>query len=392
MIDVCIVGGGMVGSACALGLARLGLSVTLIEHQQPQAFAREQKPDLRVSALNLNTEQFFQSLEVWQDIKDMRSCTYKRLSVWENKGFRTDFDSAAIKQSHLGHIVENRVIQLALHQAFSKYSNLRCVFAQNIQKIEQQGHVSITLQSGENICARVLIGADGLNSVVRQAANIGVQGWQYSQQALGITIETKAPQQDITWQQFTPQGPLAFLPLFDRYASLVWYNHSQQIDRLKKLTKHQLKQEIIRYFPNELVDFDVLQWANFPLTRMHANQYCKGNIVLLGDAAHSINPLAGQGVNLGFKDVQVLLEVFANNQHRFQPIGSVANNDSMWLMDYEKLRRRDNLLMMSAMDILYAGFGNNIAPLRLLRNVGLKLANHAGFLKTRALQYAVGIK
>ncbi len=382
----------MVGSACALGLAQLGLSVVMIERQQPQPFAPEQTPDLRVSAISLSSEQFFKSLGVWRYVEEMRSCPYRHLSVWENSASRTDFHSELLNRPHLGHIVENRIIQLALHQRFSAHPNLRCIFNDKIDSITLQGSANIYLESKDVIHAKVLIGADGLNSVVRQAANIGVQGWQYSQQALGINIKTKAPQQDITWQQFTPQGPLAFLPLFNGYASLVWYNHSNQIDYLKRLTKKQLKQELIKNFPKELVDFDVLDCASFPLTRMHANQYCKGNVVVIGDAAHSINPLAGQGVNLGFKDVQVLLAVFGKNLAKFDESKHGSNDNHVWIKEYEVSRRGDNLLMMSAMDSLYTSFGNNIMPLKLLRNLGLMLANHAGPLKKRALQYAVGIK
>jgi 2-octaprenyl-3-methyl-6-methoxy-1,4-benzoquinol hydroxylase len=382
----------MVGSACALGLAQLGLSVILIERQQPQPFAHEQRPDLRVSAISLSSEKFFQSLGAWQHVEEMRSCPYKHLSVWEQNDSRTDFHSDTLKRPHLGHIVENRIIQLALQQRFAAHPNLRCIFNDKIESITVQGQISVNLASKEVIHPKVLIGADGLNSLVRQAAHIGVQGWQYSQQALGINIKTKSPQQDITWQQFTPQGPLAFLPLFDGYASLVWYHHSSQINYLKSLTKKQLKQDVIKHFPKELVDFEVLDCASFPLTRMHANQYCKGNVVVIGDAAHSINPLAGQGGNLGFKDVEVLLAVFAKNLEKLTDNNDISRDSYAWIKEYEDSRRADNLLMMTAMDSLYASFGNNMMPFTLLRNLGLKLANRAGPLKKIALQYAVGIK
>ena len=381
----------MVGSACALGLAQLGLSVVLLERQPPQIFLKEQMPDLRVSAISLNSEQLLRELGGWAYIEAMRCCPYKHLSVWENKSCRTDFHSDTLNKPHLGHIVENRVIQLALHQRFAAFPNLRCIYDDAVESIKLQGHVEIRLASGEILMSKILIGADGLNSMVRDAANIGVQGWQYGQQALGINIKTNTPQQDITWQQFTDKGPLAFLPLFDGYASLVWYNHSTQIQHLKKLTKKQLKQEVIKNFPNELVDFDILDWASFPLTRIHANQYVKGNTILIGDAAHSINPLAGQGVNLGFKDVQALLDVFSKNLDKFTNNEQGPNQVYAWIKEYEVSRRGDNLLMMSAMDSLYASFGNNIPLLKFLRNVALKLANHAGPLKKRALQYAVGM-
>ena len=228
--------------------------------------------------------------------------------------------------------------------------------------------------------------------MVREAANIGVQGWQYAQQALGIQIKTYDVQQDITWQQFTPDGPMAFLPLYDGFGSLVWYNSANEIRQLKSLSKEKLKQRIVQHFPADLVDFEVLDVASFPLTRMHANQYFKGSILLIGDAAHTINPLAGQGVNLGFKDVATLLDVIRQELAADEYAGVLEpKNYCNWLKRYEETRRRDNLMMMSAMDLLYSLFSNTNTPFILLRNIGLKLANSAGPIKNNAMKYAMGL-
>ena len=228
--------------------------------------------------------------------------------------------------------------------------------------------------------------------MVRAAANIGVQGWQYSQQALGIQIKTYDVQQDITWQQFTPDGPMAFLPLYDGFASLVWYNSANEIKQLKSLSKEKLKQHIVQHFPADLTDFEILDVASFPLTRMHANQYFKGSTVLIGDAAHTINPLAGQGVNLGFKDVAVLLDIIRKELAINEPAVILQpNNYCDWLKKYEESRRRDNLMMMSAMDLLYSLFSNRNTPFELLRNLGLKLANNAGPIKNNVMKYAMGL-
>jgi 2-octaprenyl-3-methyl-6-methoxy-1,4-benzoquinol hydroxylase len=390
LFDVCIVGGGMVGSVCALGLAQLGLSVALIERYKPAAYSPEQAPDLRVSAISYNSERYFQELGVWSDIEQMRLCPYRRLSVWENPKARTDFNCVDIGVSHLGHIVENRIIQLALHNACSKLPNIHCFWQQDIQSLELQPWVKVVLTNQQIIEAKIIIGADGLNSQVRLSANIGVQGWQYTQHAMGINIKIAAEQQDITWQQFTAQGPLAFLPLYGQHAALVWYNHPNKINQLKSLSNAQLKQQIIAHFPPDLMDFEIIDFASFPLTRMHANQYVKNNVVLIGDAAHSINPLAGQGVNLGFKDVEALVEVFAKQFEKIKNTQQTAGQSGAWLQEYEKRRRADNLLMMSVMDSLYMAFGNDLAPIKLLRNIGLTLADRAGPLKTKAMKYAMG--
>ena len=392
MFDFCIVGGGMVGSAMALGLAKRGFKVAIIEPSMPKPFDPKQSPDMRVSAISLTSETLLQDLGAWAHINNMRLCPYKRLSVWDSPSCRTDFNCEAIKQSHLGHIIENRLVQLGLHAAIGTDTNV--VFYENLKvtDISYFDTSHITLENGQIIKAKIIIGADGGQSGVRDAANIGVQGWQYSQQALGIQIKTFDPQQDITWQQFTPDGPMAFLPLYNGFASLVWYHNAKDIQHLKSLSKEKLKQHILKHFPTDLVDFDVLEVAAFPLTRMHANHYFKGNTVLIGDAAHTINPLAGQGVNLGFKDVSALLNVISDELATHDR-GTIlqSGNYSKWLKQYEISRRRDNLVMMSAMDLLYSTFSNSNMPLKMLRNLGLKLANNAGPIKNNVMKYAMGL-
>jgi len=392
VFDFCVVGGGMVGSAMALGLAKLGFKVAIIEPCMPVPFEPEQPPDMRVSAISLTSETLLQDLGVWSEIQNMRLCPYKRLSVWDKPSCRTDFDCSAIDQPHLGHIIENRLVQLGLHTVIGTDPQVVFYKGLKVTNVTSTDVANITLEDGQIIAAKMLIGADGGQSAVRDAANIGVQGWQYAQQALGIKIKTYEVQQDITWQQFTPEGPMAFLPLYDGFASLVWYHSTADIQQLKSLSKAKLKQHILQHFPADLVDFEVLDVASFPLTRMHANQYFKGNTVVIGDAAHTINPLAGQGVNLGFKDVAALLSVIREELETNDRSAVLQpRHYNHWLQQYQVARRRDNLVMMSAMDLLYSTFSNNNMPLKLLRNLGLKLANHAGPIKNNAMKYAMGL-
>ena len=174
-------------------------------------------------------------------------------------------------------------------------------------------------------------------------------------------LKQHCPQQDITWQHFRESGPVAMLPLLGNKASLVWYHHKEEVLRLSRLSNEQLKQQIMSEFPKKLGDINVIDKASFPLTRRHANTYYKKNILLIGDAAHTINPMAGQGVNLGFKDVKALQTVIA------KAIGSgLCWHDESVLAGYEKTRRKDNLLMMSTMDLLNAGFSHPSPAMKLL--------------------------
>lgn len=384
--DICIVGGGMVGSAVALGMAKLGLKVCVVEPHMPKPFDFGQGPDIRVSAISAQSEKLLNQLGAWQHIQAMRTCAYRRLSVWERHDCRTDFDVKDIHQTHLGHIVENRLIQLGIHKALLQFENVQWVTEQKIVNVKFGQHPLVEFGGGKKVSAQLLVAADGANSFIRQAAGIGTQGWQYAQQAMGILIKTHAPQQDITWQQFTPDGPLAFLPLYDGYASLVWYAGAEKIKHLKSLKSVQLKQHIVAHFPPQLVDFDVLETANFPLTRMHANQYVKDSLVLVGDAAHTINPLAGQGVNLGFKDAAALLDSVEKMLQQGLTVSAPT-----CLNEYQQLRRKDNLIMMTAMDGLYKLFSNENTLLSGLRNIGLTIADKSGPLKIQVMKYAMGI-
>ena len=385
--DVCVVGGGMVGAAVALGLARMDLSVVIVEGNMPQPYESEQTPDIRMSAFSMASVSMLEKLGAWQYVQRMRLTPYSKLSVWEKSDCVTRFDAADINASHLGFFVENRLVQLGLHQALASKSNVTWITDKKLKKLHNNHQPELVFDDGSSLGCKLLIGADGAQSNVRALANIGTTGWRYSQQALGIKIKTKQPSQDITWQQFTPSGPLAFLPMYDGHACLIWYHNTDSINQLKSLSSDKLKQQIKQHFPPELVDFDILETASFPLTRMHANRYVAGNTILMGDAAHTINPLAGQGVNLGFKDVAAFLKLTEASLNQGRPFYQGQN-----LADYERQRRGQNLLMMSAMDVLYATFSNEIGPIKAIRNLGLKMADKTGVLKHQVMKYAMGLE
>jgi 2-octaprenyl-3-methyl-6-methoxy-1,4-benzoquinol hydroxylase len=216
---------------------------------------------------------------------------------------------------------------------------------------------------------------------------MGVHTWDYEQHALVLTVETAYGQQDITWQQFTPTGPLAFLPLDGPNASLVWYNKPEEVKRLKALPDEDLSRELKAAFPALLGEIvRISSRGSFPLRRQHAQHYTKEGVALIGDAAHMIHPLAGQGVNIGLLDAAALAEVLVAAKNACKDIGAEPV-----LQEYEKMRRQNNLLMMTTMDLFYRVFGNALLPMKLLRNIGLGLAERLLPAKKLAMKHAMGL-
>lgn len=385
--DVIVVGGGMVGAACALGLAKQGWQVQLIEHSPLPHFCVSQPYDLRISAISVASVNLLKQLGAWQYIESQRVCPYRRLETWEIEGFSTAFDSQELDLPELGFMVENNLIQLGLWQALESYANVQSCVGQKIKKVEKCGeNWQVCLHNDEVYAAPLLIAADGANSQLRQIAGIGITGWQYRQDCMLILVDTQLPQQDMTWQQFFPSGPRAFLPLLGQQACLVWYDSPQRIRELKQYSKEKLSAEIEQYFPARLGKVKVQNFASFELVRRHAQDYFKRGVVLVGDAAHTINPLAGQGVNLGFKDVKVLLDVLAQAQQKQENIAS-----DMVLSRYQRQRKADNLLMQSGMDLFYKVFKQDLLPLKVARNAALLVVDKMSVLKKQALKYALGL-
>ncbi len=378
--------------------AQQQFKVAVIEPYLPASFKPEDGPDLRVSAISEASVTLLKALGAWEHIAAMRVKPYTGLSVWDDPAHRTDFTAHSIDMPQLGFFVENRLLQLGCHKALMQFDNVEIISGQKVEDIRLTNTANVNLSNGRTLEAKWLVGADGANSQVRKAAGIGTTGWQYAQQAMGITIKMENAVEPITWQQFTSSGPKAFLPMFDNYASLVWYDTPDELKRIKSLKPSQLESEILKTFPEELTkgknSFSVIDKAIFPLTRSHANHYVKGCCVLIGDAAHTINPLAGQGVNLGFKDVEAFLSVSSNFK-----TNSTANDlltdgafSQMLFSNYERPRKRDNLMMMTAMDGFYTLFSNDVAPIKWIRNQLLSVAQRIEPAKQEVLKYAIGLR
>lgn len=378
--DVIVFGAGMVGAAAALGLARQGMQVAIIEPELPE-MTFSACPDMRVSAISLASEQLLSELGAWQRMDMPRLNKYNKLSVWEDSASMTSFDADLIGQQHLGHILENRQIQIALQKQLQGMDNVTWYDSGDLLDAET-GKVAI--HDDLHVSSRLILIAEGGLSKTREKLGIGTTGWQYEQQVLAISVELPKDSGHHTWQQFTPSGPKGFLPLFGPFASLVCYGNRDELQSLSALSEAPLKAKLRELFVGLPDDFKINEQARFPITRMHAQRYGRGRALLVGDAAHTINPLAGQGVNLGFKDVQCLLQILKEHP-------DLLSNTAQLLTRYERSRRTDNLLMMSAMDGFYALFSNDNPALKFIRNNALALANKQSFAKQQVLKYATGL-
>jgi 2-octaprenyl-3-methyl-6-methoxy-1,4-benzoquinol hydroxylase len=386
-IDVAVVGGGMVGAAAALGLAQNGFQVVVIEHQAPAAFDAANPPDVRISAISSASVALLKSLGVWETVRAMRSHAYRQLETWEWESAHVSFNAQELGLPELGYMVENQVLQLALWQALEAHPNVRLLCPARIDTMHQQaGRWTLHFADEQTLTVPMVIGADGANSQVRRWAGMGIHAWQYRQSCMLITVKCEQAPGDSTWQHFTPAGPHAFLPLFDNWASLVLYDSPARIRQLQNMTMPQLQKAIEANFPERLGQVTPVASGAFPLTRRHALQYTQQGLALIGDAAHTIHPLAGQGVNLGYRDVDALLDVMLKAR-------SYGENwaDARILKRYQTRRQADNFLMQSGMDLFYAGFSNTLGPLRVIRNLGLMAAERGGVLKRQALKYALGL-
>lgn len=385
MQDVIVVGGGMVGASIALALGRAGLQVALVERQSPTPQALDAEFDLRISAINRRSEAWLNTLDAWSALPAARLQPYHTLRCFEGNLAPLDFTAAELQQSHLGTMIENVTLQQCLWQQLP--ANVHRYSPATLQQLEQQSeHVQLTLTDGTVLTAPLLVAADGAQSKIRTWAGIGQSGQQYEQACLLLHVALAEPIPAMTWQQFTEQGPRALLPLPNQQASLVWYDQHRKIAELAALAKEALAVEVRKHFPQALGSFRILNAGYFPLTRSHAHRYHQQRVVLVGDAAHTINPLAGQGVNLGFADAKALTELVIEAYQRGGDWGT-----STVLAQYEQKRRLANQSMMSAMDVFYHCFSSDLTPIRQLRKLGLQLASNAGPLKRWVGQYAAGL-
>lgn len=400
--DVIIVGGGLVGTTLACALATEldhSFSIALIEAREPSPLPKmdEETPfEPRVSALTQASRQLLANIGVWPEITRQRFGLMKNMTVWDADGTgRIEFHGEALGQSELGFIVENRITVSCLFERLKDFKNIELIAPATIADLSEpqtDGLRKLQLDDGRELSASLVVGADGAMSKVRELAAIELQEKGYQQSAIVTTVKTEFPHQHTAWQRFLDTGPLAFLPLRscegdDHFCSIVWSLDDGQVDGLMALDDEAFKFALARAFESQLgAIVDVDPRFVFPLRQRHAETYVKSGLALVGDAAHTIHPLAGQGVNLGMLDAAVLTEEIKRARNR-----ALGSGDLSVLQRYQRRRRGDNSLMMGTMRGFKLLFGESALPVRWLRNTGMSWLNEVEPLKNRVAANAMGL-
>jgi len=387
--DVVVAGGGMVGAAFALACSGKGLSVAVVESRAPRRDWPKGEVDLRVSALSRASQRMLTRLGAWRRIAELGASPYRCMRVWDAGGIGSiTFDAADLGEPDLGHIVENRVIQLALWERLEQAPDVTLVCPASIADL-QRGPDGARLVLGDRrvLACRLLVGADGRDSLVRELAGIPTRGWDYGQSAIVANVVPELWHEETAWQRFLPTGPLALLPLADGRCSIVWSASDPRAEELLGLDDAAFSQALTESSEGRLgqIRADGPR-ASVALRLQHAGHYVEPGLALIGDAAHAIHPLAGQGVNLGFLDAAELSSALDVALERRRDIAS------LWtLRRYERARRGDNLAMLVAMDGFKRLFGNRFPPLAAARGLGLALADRAGPVKRFFMERALGL-
>ncbi|HHO68006.1 MAG TPA: 2-octaprenyl-3-methyl-6-methoxy-1,4-benzoquinol hydroxylase [Gammaproteobacteria bacterium] len=386
--DVLVVGGGIVGLSLAVALGRAGVDTSLVHAVQPPTDWPPDSFDMRVYAITRASQAFLEALGAWPDIEAGGISPFRAMEVWDAGGDgRIRFDSAELGEPYLGHIIESRVIVRALWRRLPDLPAVQCQVPAVVESFaEVDGLPQAALAGGHALRARLLVGADGFASRVRDFAGIRARASDYGQKAIVAVVRTEEPHRETAWQRFLPTGPLAFLPLRDGRCSIVWSATSAEAERLSALDDADFRAALGEAFDHRLGDIvDTSERVLFPLRRQHAEHYVTPRVALVGDAAHVIHPLAGQGVNLGLGDAEVLAQVVADALAQGRDPGLLHT-----LRRYERARKGEVLAMMTAMDGFKTLFGSQLAPLRLARSLGLNLVDAATPLKTAIMRYAMG--
>lgn len=400
--DILIVGGGLAGLPLALACAQGGLSVTVVDALDP-ATATDAAFDGRVSAIAFASCRMLAQLGVTQHltgqmqpindimVSDGRVPSFSYSSRRSRGGgaspFFLHFDHKEIGDEPLGHLIENRHMRIALQKAVADEPLIRLIAPQSVKRVDYGAQAVATLGNGETVSARLCFAADGRGSPTREAAGIKTVGWDYGQTGIVCTVEHEAPHEGVAQEYFLPGGPFAILPMVGNRASLVWTEKTADAKAILSLPDDAFADEMRARFGDYLgVCAPVGPRWSYPLTLQLARDYVRPRLALVGDAAHGIHPIAGQGLNLGLRDVAAAAEVVVDAARLGLDIGSLDV-----LERYQRWRRFDNVALSLLMDGLNRLFSNDIGPVRLARDLGLGIVQQIGPARRFFMRHAGGV-
>ncbi|GAW86986.1 2-octaprenylphenol hydroxylase [Bathymodiolus platifrons methanotrophic gill symbiont] len=387
---VVVVGGGIVGATAACAIAQAGIEVALVDVYNPAREWPADPVDIRVSALTRASQNILQAVGAWPAMEQRGVGPYGHMHVWDaDSAGVLDFDAAETEFSELGHLVENRVTVASLWDRLEALPSASLLCPAKVADIQiDSDSAQVVLDDGQILIADVLIAADGRDSALRQMAGIQTTGWEYKQDGLVATISTEKSHQYTAWQRFLPEGPLAFLPLKNGQCSIVWTLSHQTAQEYVALSDKEFLQHLEQASGGVLGKMlEVGPRGAFPLRFQYAKQYTTDHFVLIGDAAHAMHPLAGQGANAGLLDAAAIAELIVKAQQAGRPIGS-----HKLLRQYERWRKADNLAMMSSMDMINKMYTAQNEGFRQLRGTGMSWINHSAWIKNYFNHYAMGLR
>ncbi len=381
--DVAIAGGGLIGSTAALALANSGKRVALIETAAP-AKPDPEKYDLRVSAISPHSQAFLHSLDLWDRLPRDRVCYYDQMKVWHDRGEAlVAFDAAELARDQLGAIVENVQILNVLTGTCEQHDDITLVQPARVDAIVQNdsGGIVVSLDNGDLVEAELLLIAEGRGSTTRDLAGFEISMKNYEQTALVANVSTELPHENTAWQRFLETGPLAYLPLANGGCSIVWSCDNDKAKMLLAASDEVFCEALGEAFEYRLGEVtSTSQRVSFPLSTHQCEEWVRHRVVLIGDAAHSVHPLAGQGVNLGFSDVECLVSLLADAE---------SISDSRVLRRYERRRKSDTWIAANSFTALKEFYGNNNALVGQFRNFGMQLVAGSAPLKRMLISRAL---
>lgn len=388
--EVIVVGGGMVGAAVACALGHGGVRTALLDKAEPLRQWPSEPVDIRVSALTRASRLMLERLGAWPGMMQRGVSPYREMRVFDARaGGELHFDCADTEYTELGHIVENRVTIAALWDVLDTLDSVSCFMPAKVSGTESEPEgMQLHLDDGRVLKANLVIAADGNDSALRKMAGIQVTGWDYGQHGLVATVTTELSHRATAWQRFLDEGPLAFLPLANGQCSIVWTLRSETAKAHLALPDADFL-DVLEQASDGLLGkmLAVGPRAAFPLRFQYADSYTADHLALVGDAAHVMHPLAGQGANAGLLDAAAIAEIILEARREQRSLSGRG-----FLRRYERWRKGDNLIMMGSMDVLNKAFGIQNAGLGGLRSTGMRWVNRAGLLKSYFNRYAMGLR